>query len=191
MYKCKAQLWKWISKDFLNNQTSEGFNNISKRRKNTLNNNNVPSQSNTETLYYQHAKHIVKKHSCKNSIVILLTDTWIYATLHEATSVEWWKMNQVGNLTTNREKERINSSVKVEYGMEFFSINIYGSSDDHDSAWWPSKQKIIRLWYFLPSCGGKSCPGAWLPVFCLRLCTTSSPLQALGLQPGGRLGCVG
>lgn len=44
-------------------------------------------------------------------------------------------MNQVGNLTTKREAVRINTSVNVEDGMEFFSINIYGITDDHYSAW--------------------------------------------------------
>lgn len=98
------------------------------------------------------------------------------------------------NESANRETVRINTSVKVEDGMEFFPINIYGINDDHYSAWWPSKQKI--------DCGNFCyhvernpvwAPGALLPLFCsvLRLCTTSSPLQTLRLQPGKRLGCMG
>lgn len=71
----QATSLKWIYKDFLRkNKPVKALIICPKEEKKPLNNNNVLSLSNTEMLYYQHAKYIVKKHSCKNSIAILLTD---------------------------------------------------------------------------------------------------------------------
>lgn len=39
--------------------------------------------------------------------------------------------NESGNLTIRRKTVRIKKSVKVEDGMEIFSLNIYSISDYH------------------------------------------------------------